>query len=147
MSMSDPISLRNIPVDSLHLADEISTQTGLSVNDVFRLALASDLLVEVTKIAPKLDGTLGGLQPALLAKALRRHLGSAIDLLMEHGEHPHQSVVSNPQREAEIMPSKIAISTPSAVPEEKMLLEHSLGDDLDSLGIGIGFSEALEKKK
>ncbi len=33
--MSDLVSLRNIPVDAWQLADEISTQTGLSVNDVF----------------------------------------------------------------------------------------------------------------
>ena len=142
--MSDPISLRNIPVDSLHLADEISTQTGLSVNDVFRLALASGLLVEVTKIAPKLDGTLGGMQAASLAKALRRHLGSAIDILMEHGEHPHQSVVSTQQKEAEIVLPKTTLSPMTASSGKENFLEHSIGDDLDSLGMGVGLSASLE---
>lgn len=58
--MSDPISLRNIPPDALKLAQELSAQTGLSMNDVFRLALASGLLIEATKVTPKADGTLGG---------------------------------------------------------------------------------------
>jgi len=142
--MSDPISLRNIPVDCLHLADEISTQTGLSVNDVFRLALASGLLVEVTKIAPKLDGTLGGMQAASLAKALRRHLGSAIDLLMEHEEHPHQSVVSTQQRETEIVLPKTTLSPMTVSSGKENFLEHSIGDDLDSLGMGVGLSASLE---
>ena len=143
--MSDPVSLRNIPVDALQLADAISTQTGLSVNDVFRLALASGLLIEVTKIAPKLDGTLGGIRAASLAKALRRHLGSAIDLLVEHGEHPFLNTMSNQQKDGEVAPLKMAISTPTTVLEEKKFLGSSLEDDLDSLGIGIGFSETIER--
>ncbi len=141
--MSDPISLRNIPADALQLADAISTQTGLSVNDVFRLALASGLLVEVTKIAPKLDGTLGGIQAASLAKALRRHLGSAIDLLVEHGQHPHQSTISSQQREAEIMPPKTSLSPLTETTGKENFLERSLEDDLDSLGIGVGLSTSL----
>jgi len=145
--MSDPISLRNIPPDALHLAHEISRQTGLSINDVFRLALASGLLVEVTKLAPQKDGTLGGLPAASLAKSLRRHLGSAIDLLAEHGQHPHQSVIGGQQRDAEIASPKMTTSSLLVPAEEKMFLERSIEDDLDSLGIGLGFSEALEENE
>ena len=58
--MSDPVSLRNIPPDALKLAHTLSAQTGLSLNAVFRLALASGLLVEATKVTPGPDGKLAG---------------------------------------------------------------------------------------
>lgn len=75
---ASPNSLRNIPPDALKLAHALSAQMGLSLSDVFRLALVSGLLVEATKIAPGPDGTLAGWSGTVLAKALRRHLGSAI---------------------------------------------------------------------
>jgi hypothetical protein len=52
------------------------------------------MLVEVVRLLPEQDGTIGGLQIAYLAKALRRVLGPAIDLLWEQGEHPYQTFLS-----------------------------------------------------
>lgn len=144
--MSDPISIRNIPPEVLKLAQELSTQTGLSINDEFRLALASGLLIEATKVTPRPDGTLGGLQGEFLAKALRRHLGSAIDLLIEYGQHPHQAFMGDGKGEqAHRAPNKAA--TPRIQPEKNQLLEHSIEDDLDMLGIGVGLSETLENNE
>jgi hypothetical protein len=142
--MSDPISLRNMPTDALHLADAISTQTGLSVTDVLRLALASGLLVEVTKIAPQQDGTLGGLPAISLAKALRRHLGSAIDLLVEHGQHPYQCLMINGQS-GEVASKPLTTGAfPLAMPAEATtFFAHSIEDDLDSLGLGGGLAASL----
>jgi hypothetical protein len=140
--MSDPISIRNIPPDVLKLAQELSAQTGLSIIDEFRLALASGLLIEATKVTPRSDGTFGGLQGAFLAKALRRHLGSAIDLLVEHGEHPHLAFVSDGKKEHTFRAPGEA--THQAVPAKEQLLEHALEEDLDMLGIGVGLSETLE---
>jgi hypothetical protein len=141
--MSDPISLRNIPPDSLKIAQALSLQTGLSINDVFRLALASGLLVEVTKVTPRLDGTLGGWDGPILAKALRRHLGSAIDLLLEYGEHPYQTLIKGRQDEHTSVPSDVAGSSEGIQVSGKHI-EPSIGDDLDALGIGLGLSETLE---
>jgi hypothetical protein len=70
--------------------------------------------------------------------ALRRHLGSAIDLLVEHGQHPYQAFMSDSKREH-------AFRAPvEAAPEKDQLLEHSIEEDLDMLGIGVGLSETLE---
>jgi hypothetical protein len=81
--MSDPVSLRNIPPDVLRMAHALSAQTGLSLGAVLRLALSSGMLVEATKLASGQDGTYAGVEAEPLARALRRHLGSAIDLLGE----------------------------------------------------------------
>lgn len=140
--MSDPISIRNIPPDVLKLAQELSAQTGLSIIDEFRLALASGLLIEATKVTPRPDGTFGGLQGTFLAKALRRHLGSAIDLLVEHGQHPHLTLIGDEKREHTVKAPGEA--TPQAIPAKDQLVEHALEEDLDMLGIGVGFSETLE---
>ena len=140
--MSAPISLRKIPPEALRLAQELSAQTGLSINDVFRLALASGLLIEATKVAPRPDGTQGGLPGTWLAKALRRHLGSAIDLLVEHGQHPYQAFMNNGKREHAFRASDGA--TTQAVPAKDPLPERSIEEDLDMLGIGVGLSETLE---
>ena len=83
--MSDPISLRNVPSELLQLAQSLSAQTGLSLAAVLRLALASGLLVEATKIAPDQAGHYADLEGTTLAKALRRHLASAIDVLLGDG--------------------------------------------------------------
>ncbi len=79
------LSLRNILLDALQLVHHLCEQTGLSIADLLRQAIVSGLLVEATKATPGQDGTLGGLEAEYLAKALRRHLSSAIDLLLEHG--------------------------------------------------------------
>jgi hypothetical protein len=144
--MSDPISLRKIPPEALKLAQELSTQTGLSINDVFRLALASGLLVEVTKVTPKPDGTLAGLPSAFLAKALRRHLGAAIDLLLEYGEHPYQILMKARQEEWPHGGTDRVIS-PGGMPRNESAIASSIGDDLDGLGIGLGLSETLQDQK
>jgi hypothetical protein len=141
--MSDPISLRKIPPDALKLAQELSVQTGLSINDVFRLALASGLLVEVTKVTPKPDGTLAGWPSAVLAKALRRHLGAAIDLLLEYGEHPYQALMKGRQEERA---HSGAISS-GGMPGNGSASEPSIGDDLEALGIGLGLSATLEDQE
>ncbi len=140
--MSDPISIRNIPPDVLKLAQELSAQTGLSIIDEFRLALASGLLIEATKVTPRSDGTFGGLQGAFLAKALRRHLGSAIDLLVEHGQHPHLAFISDEKRAHSVKAPEEA--TPQAIPAKDQLLEQSIEEDLDMLGLGVGLSDTLE---
>ena len=88
---SDPRNLRNIPEEVIQIARAIARHSGLSESDILRLALASGILVEITKITPDHFGTYGGLQADYLAKALRRHLSSAIDFLLEHGQHPHQA--------------------------------------------------------
>lgn len=141
--MSDPISIRNIPPEALKLAQELSSQTGLSINDEVRLALASGLLIEATKVTPRSDGTLGGLQGEFLAKALRRHLGSAIDLLIEYGQHPYQALISDGKRE-QAFRALDDKTINRAMPEKNQLLEHSIEDDLDMLGISVGLSETLE---
>jgi hypothetical protein len=138
--MSDPISLRNVPPELLHLAHALSAQVGASVAVVLRLALASGLLVEATKVAPDQAGTYAGLDGAVLAKALRRHLASAIDVLVEHGQHPYQaafSVEQPAQRSHSLQP---ALPTPSFA-EGAGVFDPSLGDDLEALGLGMGLAE------
>jgi hypothetical protein len=139
--MSDPISLRNIPPDTLRLAHALSTQTGLSLNAVLRLALASGILVELTKVPPDRRGRHGGLETRELARALRRHLGSAIDLLLEQGQHPYQGALGNANGE-----DATASSGRECLLETRgdaLLFDRSLGEDLEALGIGQGISDAL----
>lgn len=88
--MRDPVSLRNIPPEALHYAASLSASTGLPMSDVFRLALISGCLVELARVAPDEFGCYGGLNGLSLAKALRCHLASAIDPLLDHGQHPYQ---------------------------------------------------------
>src|SRR5258708_35627944 len=90
--VSKPQSLRNIPPDALQYAVQICARTGLSMSDVFRLALLSGCLVELTKVAPDGNGNYGEVDAQVLAKTLRRHLASAIDFLVEHGQHPYQGM-------------------------------------------------------
>src|SRR5436305_7803160 len=126
--MSDPISLRNVPPELLHLAQTLSAQMGASVAAVLRLALASGLLVEATKVAPDQAGTYAGLDGAVLAKALRRHLASAIDVLVEYGQHPYHAVFSTEQpaeRPNSLQPES---PTPSFA-EGAEAFDPSLGDD------------------
>jgi hypothetical protein len=138
--MSDPISLRNVPPELLCLAQTLSTRMGASVAAVLRLALASGLLVEATKVAPDQAGMYAGLDGATLAKALRRHLASAIDMLVEYGQHPYHPAFSTdqpPQRPYPLQPG------PSALPSAEGVeaLDPSLGDELESLGLGRGLAE------
>jgi len=138
-----PSSLRNIPPDALKLAHALSAQMGLSLSDVFRLALVSGLLVEATKVAPDPGGMLAGWEGALLAKALRRHLSSAIDLLIEYGEHPYNSVQSSENREH--YRNAPGDRSGSSIREEPgWPQKNAIEDDLEDLGIGFGLSTALE---
>lgn len=130
-----PIMLRNIPGDIVAIAEAIAQQTGLSLADVYRLALASGVLVEATRITPDREGTYAGLDGLYLARALRRHLGSAIDLLLASGEHPIANILA---------PQTIAseqVGYHIKTPEQESPFDSSLGDDLESLGIGLGLSE------
>ena len=129
------IMLRNIPGDIVAIAEAIAQQTGLSLADVYRLALASGILVEATRITPDREGTYAGLDGLYLARALRRHLGSAIDLLLASGEHPIASVLATQTAASE----KVGLHTET--PKEAPPFDSSLGDDLESLGIGLGLSE------
>jgi hypothetical protein len=58
--------------------------------DVLRQAIVSGLLIQASSMAPGEDGMLGGMQGVMLARAQRRHLASAIDLLIEYGQHPYR---------------------------------------------------------
>lgn len=136
--MNDPVSLRNIPPDTLKLAHALSTQTGLSLSDVFRLALTSGILVEVAKVAPGKDGKLAGWDGQTLAQALRRHLGSAIDLLIQYGEHPYGRDYHSGQPYQKIQPDSLALTEPAQI------LGNALADDLDALGVSFSLSGALE---
>lgn len=142
--MSDPISLRNIPPESLRLAKAMCAQTGLSLNAVLRLALASGMLVELTKVAPDQAGTYGGLQPIELARALRRHLGSAIDLLIEQGQHPYDALMKQGNREyipeASHQEASLSFHETSG---EGIIVDSSMSDDLEALGIGKGIWETM----
>ena len=138
-----PSSLRNIPPEALKLAHALSTQTGLSLSDVFRLALVSGLLVEATRVAPGPDGALAGWEGSLLAKALRRHLGSAIDLLIEHGEHPYNVVFNSENRTPHHDFPRDRSGLP-AVDEKGRPQKNAIEDDLEDLGIGFGLSTGLE---
>lgn len=136
--MRDPVSLRNIPPEALRYAATLSASTGLSMSDVFRLALVSGCLVELTRVAPDEAGCYGGVDGLSLAKALRRHLASAIDLLLEHGQHPYQGAVE-PHAPVHA-PQKL--SAAERTDGQGATFGRALGDDLETLGIGFGLSEA-----
>jgi len=138
--MSDPVSLRNIPPEMLQLAQTLSTQMGVTCAAVLRLALASGLLVEVTKVAPDPAGTYAGLKGDVLATALRRHLASAIDLLLEYGQHPYQSRLSTEQPQQRVPPPEPERPAP-LLARETVAFDHALGDDLETLGLGMGIAE------
>lgn len=137
---SQSIPLRRLPAEIVAVAAAISEQTGLSLSDVYRLALASGVLIEATKITPDRAGTYAGLDGAYLAKALRRHLSSAIDLLAAYGEHPHPHA-------AQAAPSAGGDAAgplhPQMPPDEATdpFFDSSISDDLESLGIGLGLSQ------
>ena len=139
--MSDPISLRGIPPEVMRLAQHLSVQTGVAVIDVLRLALASGILVELTKVTPDHTGTYGGLDGDTLARALRRHLGSAIDLLLEHGQHPYQGLLDHTPEGTKSLPAPRS-AAPSEKSKETAQVDAALGDDMESLGLGWGLSES-----
>lgn len=145
--MSVPTSLRNIPPQALQIAQHLCEQTGLSIADVLRQAIVSGLLVEATKVAPGADGTLGGLEAAYLASALRRHLGSAIDLLTEYHQHPYQMYMTHGEREVREPVRDLSEKSlqPQRSSEKVEIFETAIGDDLDMLGLGIGLSEAIKE--
>jgi hypothetical protein len=144
--MSDPVSLRNIPADALHLAQTLSVQTGISISAIFRLALVSGILVECTRVGPDPQGRYAGREAAWLAKALRRHLGSAIDLLIEQGQHPYQAMGNTTGVASGSLPIQSVASSQQNTyirkeTEERVVFDHALEEDLDLLGIGLGLSE------
>jgi hypothetical protein len=134
---SDPRNIRNIPPDVTRIAGVIARHTGLSESDVLRLALCSGILVEVTKITPDRSGTYGGLQGLYLAKALRRHLSSAIDFLLEQGQHPYQGACAS-------APAYVPATALS--PESETAFDTAMADELEGMGIGLGLSAAMEEE-
>jgi hypothetical protein len=130
---SDPRNIRNIPPDVTQIVGVIARHTGLSESDVLRLALCSGILVEVTKLSPDRSGTYGGLQGPYLAKALRRHLGSAIDFLLEQGQHPYQGTCA---------PAPAHVPAIALSPESETTFDVSMADELEGMGIGLGISLA-----
>jgi hypothetical protein len=140
---SHPVSLRNIPQESLKLAHALSQHTSLSLNDVLRLALVSGLFVEATRVTPAPDGSLAGLDAAYLARALRRHLSGAIDFLIEQGQHPSLATIGSNQANR-VEPAALPQQSGTFVEEESegiALLDNALGDDLEALGLGMGLAE------
>jgi hypothetical protein len=142
---SQSIPLRHIPAEIVAVAQAIASQTGLSLTDVYRLALACGILIEATKITPDRAGTYAGLDGAYLAKALRRHLSSAIDLLTAYGEHPHSHAPAPPAQSASASP----LAHPQRPPDEadNPFFGSSISDDLESLGIGLGLSQQSESER
>ena len=143
--MSSPVSLRNIPPHALRIAHRLCDQSGLSIADILRQEIVSGLLVEATKVAPDHEGMLAGLEAASLAKALRRHLSSAIDVLLEHGQHPYQAGMRHdegkpplPLLHAQEPVASQSIEAPST------FFEDAIGDDLELLGIGMSLAEATK---
>jgi hypothetical protein len=142
--MGGPFSLRNIPPHALHLAQCLSEQTGSSLADVFRQAIVSGLLVEATKSSPLADGTFGELEAALLAKALRRQLASAIDLLIQYDEHPFPLLMPTCERTADGQQRLTQMSQAAEQAEGNPIFEATIGDDLDMLGLGLGLTQMAE---
>ena len=105
---------------------------------------SSDL--EAAKVAPGQDGTFAGRDGLVLAKALRRHLSSAIDLLIEYGEHPYEAAFSSENRQQHQKMQR-GRSESSIGSEQGRSLDNAIGDDLDALGIGFSLSEALEEDR
>jgi hypothetical protein len=141
--MRDRFSLRNIPKEAEQLAEVIHRQMNLSESDVCRLALVSGMLVEVVRLLPEQDGTIGGLQMTYLAKALCRVLGPAIDLLWTQGEHPYQTFLSG-MNGAKTPPLRPERTSSKMTPLQQASIGGVLGEDLDLLGIGIGLSATLK---
>ncbi len=135
---SNPIPLRNIPAEVVEVAQAIARQTGLSITDVYRLALASGVLIEATKITPDRTGTFAGLDGAYLAQALRRHMSSAIDLLLAYGEHPAAGALV-----CGSIPPDRTLTASRARSEgtgQELAFDPAIGEDLEDLGIGLGLS-------
>jgi len=144
--MSKPTSLRNISPEVMRYAIQISARTGLSMSDVFRLALVSGCLVELTKIAPDEDGDYGEVRAQVLAKTLRRHLASAIDFLLEQGQHPYQGAFQGVQQASISLPSSSFSSISGQKEARETTFDHALGDDLELLGMGFGLSETAKER-
>jgi hypothetical protein len=91
-------------------------------------------------VGPDQAGTYAGLDGATLAKALRRHLASAIDVLVEYGQHPYLSAFRTEQPAQR--PHSLEPGPPAPLSTEgAALFDRSLGDDLEALGLGMGLAE------
>lgn len=144
MHVSKPVSLRNISPEVMRYATQISTRTGLSLSDVFRQALISGCLLELTKLTSDEDGNYGEIEAHVLARTLRRHLASTVDLLLEYRQHPYQGLFQGGQ---DVRPSTPTLSSSLVNGRQeagKPLLDQALGDDLELLGMGFGLSETSE---
>jgi hypothetical protein len=139
-----PQSLRIQP-EVMALAAVIAKAQGEGqVATVLRQALSCGMLVLAASMPPDKDGTLATFDPAFLAKALRRRLAAAVDLLLEHGQLPQAiafspgalPAASSPYSSAQ-RPGPEDTSTPL---EDAFALDSQMSDDLDALGIGVGIS-------
>jgi hypothetical protein len=139
--MRDPVSLLNIPPKAIRYAADLRASTGLSMSDVFRLALVRGYLVELTRIAPDEAGHYGGVDGLVLAKALRRLLASAIDLLLEHGQHPYQRAFRGAVEPHAPIHSPQVLSANERTDGQGAPFDRALGEDLEPLGIDFGLSE------
>jgi hypothetical protein len=102
------------------------------------------MLVEATKLASGQDGTYAGVEAEPLARALRRHLGSAIDLLLEHGQHPYHIAAHREGSNGGIAHGgQEKSASPQAKAGNVLLFDGSMGEDLEALGIGMGLAETL----
>jgi hypothetical protein len=136
-----PQSLRIQP-EVMALAAVIAKEQGEGqVASILRQALSCGMLVLVASLSPDENGQLATFEPAFLAKALRRKLAAAVDLLIEHGQLPQGMVVSP------VMSSMLSSSdhhpglekTPSPA-ARAFAFDSQMCDDLDALGIGVGIS-------
>ncbi|WP_376794433.1 hypothetical protein [Thermogemmatispora sp.] len=142
--LKGPISLRNLPPAALQIARNLSEQTRLSLADLLRQALVTGLLVEATRFAPDEQGRLGGLEPVVLARALRRHLGSAIDLLIEYGELPYALPPGSDvggRGESAARSGETSITGEEASRRQRAI--PALGEDLEELGMGLSLAASI----
>lgn len=114
------------------------------MSDVFRLALLSGCLVELTKVAPDEDGNYGEVNAQTLARTLRRHLASTIDFLWQHGQHPCQETGQGRQETRASPSSPPFLSAGGQREGKETVFDRAFGDDLEHLGMGFGLAETSE---
>ena len=142
-----PQSLRIQP-EVMALAASLAREQGDGqVAVILRQALACGILVVAASAAPDGEGRLATLEPGDLAKALRRKLAAAIDLLVEYGQLP-QGVIPSGEGTVSTRPS----SSPAQQAREEVRHDQAsvdfhpqMGDDLQSLGIGSGLSGTVSR--
>jgi len=141
MSSETPRSLRNIPTESLSIAQAISQRNSVSMADILRQALVSGMLIEAVRNGPDQNGSYAGLSVEYLAKSLRPRLAAPIDLLIEQGQHPYTANARTSERDTLIAPPSRQLESSRRV--EAMMFDDGLADDLEGMGMGRGMSASL----